>query len=64
MQMLLDGREQNPKRWYQVLRAGLILKNNSYEVTEAERKDINALHDLTKGWEKIKDKTIKLINKL
>jgi hypothetical protein len=35
--------------------------NNSYEVTDEQRKEINILHDLSDGWEDVRDKTIKLI---
>jgi hypothetical protein len=38
--------------------------NNSYEVTEEQRKEINILHDLSHGWEEIKDKTINLLKNL
>lgn len=51
----------NQKRWYHILRGVYILINNSYEVTEEQRQEINILHDLSEGWESIRDKTIKLL---
>ena len=53
-----------PKRWYHILRGVYILLNNSYEVTEEQKREINILHDLAEGWEKIRDKTIKLLETL
>jgi hypothetical protein len=41
-----------------------LLLNNSYEVSEEQRKKINILHDLSEGWELVRDKTIKLVNTL
>ena len=41
-----------------------ILLNNSYEVTEEQKREINILHDLAEGWEKIRDKTIQLLDTL
>jgi hypothetical protein len=38
--------------------------NNSYEVTEEQKKEINILHDLSDGWEQIRDKAIKLLNNI
>lgn len=54
----------NQKRWYHILRGVYILLNNSYEVTEEQKQEINILHDLSEGWETIKDKTIYLLNSL
>ena len=54
----------NQKRWYQIYRGLCILLNNSYEVTEEQKREINILHDLSKGWEEIRDKTITLLNSL
>lgn len=53
-----------PKRWYHILRGVYILLNNSYEVTEEQKREINILHDLAEGWEKIRDKTIQLLDTL
>lgn len=52
------------KRWYHILRGVYILLNNSYDVTEEQKKEINILHDLSEGWEKIRDKTIQLLETL
>lgn len=52
------------KRWYHILRGVYILLNNSYEVTEEQKREINILHDLAEGWEDIRDKTIKLLETL
>ena len=52
------------KRWYHILRGVYILLNNSYEVTEEQKREINILHDLAEGWEKIRDKTIQLLDTL
>jgi hypothetical protein len=38
--------------------------NNSYEVTNEQKKEINILHDLSEGWEEIRDKTINLLSTL
>jgi hypothetical protein len=46
---LTTGKINNQKRWYHILRGIYILKNNSYEVTELQRKEINILHDLDYG---------------
>ena len=54
----------NKKRWYHILRGVYILINNSYEVTEEQKREINILHDVTDGWEEIKEKTIQLLNNL
>ncbi len=59
--MLLDGTIENQKRWYHILRGIYILKNNSYDVTEEQKREINILHDLSEGWEAVRDKTIKLL---
>ena len=53
-----------PKRWYHILRGVYILMNNSYEVTEEQKKEINILHDLTPGWEGIVLKTVNLLAQL
>ena len=53
-----------PKRWYHILRGVYILLNNSYEVTEEQKREINILHGLAEGWEEIRDKTIKLLETL
>jgi hypothetical protein len=58
---LIDGKILNQKRWYHLLRGVYILQNNSYEVTEEQRREINILHDLTTGYEQVRNKTIKLI---
>lgn len=58
---LRAGKIKNQKRWYHLLRGIYILINNSYEVTEEQRKEINILHDLSEGWEQLRDKTILLI---
>jgi hypothetical protein len=58
---LLCGKIKNQKRWYHLLRGAYILINNSYEVTPEQRSEINTLHDLSEGYEKVRDKTIKLI---
>lgn len=51
----------NKKRWYHILRGIYILQNNSYDVTDEQKKEINILHDLSDGWENIRNKTIKLL---
>lgn len=61
VEKILSNKIRNQKRWYQILRGVYILINNSYELTEHQRKEINILHDLTNGWEKIKEKTINLV---
>lgn len=52
------------KRWYHILRGVYILLNNSYDVTEEQKREINILHDLSEGWEEIRDKTIQLLETL
>lgn len=54
----------NQKRWYHILRGVYILINNSYEVNDEQKKEINILHDLAPGWEEVRDKTIQLLNNL
>lgn len=61
---LLCGKIGNQKRWYHLLRGAYILMNNSYDVTPEQRQEINILHDLSEGWEKIRGKTIDLVQKL
>lgn len=58
---LSTGKLQNQKRWYQLLRGIYILLNNSYEVTEEQKNEINVLHDLVEGWEQLRDKVIQLL---
>jgi hypothetical protein len=58
---LIDGKILNQKRWYHLLRGIYILQNNSYEVTDEQRREINILHDLATGYEQVRDKTIELI---
>lgn len=53
-----------PKRWYHILRGVYILLNNSYDVTDEQKREINILHDLSEGWEEIRDKTIQLLEAL
>ena len=36
--------------------------NNSYDVTDEQKQEINTLHSLSEGWEIVRDKTIQLIN--
>lgn len=55
---------RNKKRWYHILRGVYILMNNSYEVTEEQKREINILHDVADGWEEVKEKTIQLLNNL
>lgn len=62
--LISNGTITNQKRWYHILRGIYILKNGSYEVSDEQRKEINILHDLTPGWEKVRDKTIQLLNNL
>ena len=64
VEKILSNKIRNQKRWYQILRGVYILINNSYELTEHQRKEINILHDLTPGWEVIRDKTIQLLETL
>jgi hypothetical protein len=61
---LICGKIKNQKRWYHLLRGAYILINNSYEVTQEQREEINRLHDLSEGWECVRDKTIELIKSL
>lgn len=61
---LQNGRIKNQKRWYHLLRGAYILINNSYEVTEEQKREINILHDLEEGWEAVRDKTIELVRSL
>lgn len=61
MNLLLVGEIRKQKRWYHLLRGMYILINKSYEVTDEQKKEINMLHDLSEGWEAVKEKTIKLI---
>lgn len=60
-ELIQKGKIKNQKRWYHILRGIYILLNNSYEVTEEQWKEINILHDLTSGWEQIRDKTLHLL---
>ena len=62
--LLNSNKISNQKRWYHILRGVYILLNNSYEVTEEQKREINILHDLAEGWEEIRDKTIKLLETL
>lgn len=59
-----QNKDLKPKRWYHILRGVYILLNNSYDVTEEQKREINILHDLTSGWEVIRDKTIQLLETL
>ena len=61
MEQLLEHRIKNQKRWYHLLRGIYILINKSYEVTDEQKREINILHDLDKGWEEVREKTITLI---
>lgn len=61
---LQKGKMKNQKRWYHILRGIYILLNNSYEVTDEQRREINILHDLAPGWEQVRDKTIQLLTNL
>lgn len=63
-ELLSNGTIKNQKRWYHILRGVYILLNNSYEVNETQKKEINILHDLEDGWESVRDKTIQLLNEL
>ena len=60
---LSQGKIANPKRWYQIYRGVCILLNNSYDITPEQKREINILHDLSEGWEGIRDKTIDLVQK-
>jgi hypothetical protein len=64
MSALVNGKIKNQKRWYHILRGTYILINNSYEVDSRQREEINILHDLSEGWETIRDKTISLLTNL
>lgn len=64
VEKILSGKIKNQKRWYQIYRGICILVNNSYEVTTEQKREINILHDLSDGWEEIKDKTINLLANL
>lgn len=55
---------KNKKRWYHILRGTYILINNSYEVSENQKQELNILHDLSEGWELISIKTLLLLNEL
>lgn len=63
-EQLQNNRIKNKKRWYHLLRGAYILMNNSYEVTDQQKQEINTLHDLAEGWEAVRDKTIELIQSL
>ncbi|MBO5424035.1 MAG: hypothetical protein J6A25_00810 [Lachnospiraceae bacterium] len=63
-QELLDGKIKNQKRWYHILRGTYILMNNSYEVTPEQKVEINTLHDLNAGYEKLIEKTASLVKEL
>lgn len=58
---LIAGKILNQKRWYHILRGIYILMNNSYDVSPEQRIEINILHDLSPGYEQIRDKTINLL---
>lgn len=62
-ELLVKGAETQ-KRWYHLLRGAYILINNSYEVSEEQKIEINKLHDLSEGWEAVRDKTIELVKSL
>jgi hypothetical protein len=62
--LLLNGTMRNQKRWYHILRGLYILINNSYDVTEQQRKEINTLHDLAADWETVRANTITLLEAL
>lgn len=64
MNLLLAGKITNQKRWYHILRGVYIVMNSSYEVTAKQKQEINILHDLSEGWETIRDKTINLLKNL
>lgn len=64
MTEISSGRIKNQKRWYHLLRGAYIVINKSYEVTPEQRIEINTLHDLSEGWEKVRDKTIEILKKL
>lgn len=61
---LQEGKIKNQKRWYHILRGVYILINNSYGVSEEQKREINILHDVAEGWEEIRDKTIQLLKTL
>lgn len=61
---LKEDRIKNKKRWYHILRGCYILKNNSYEVSDKQRREINTLHDLSEGWEEIAEKTWNIIKSM
>lgn len=63
-QALLDGKIKNQKRWYHILRGTYILMNNSYDVTPEQKVEINTLHDLSAGYEKLIEKTASLVKEL
>ena len=62
--LINTNRIKNQKRWYHILRGIYIILNNSYEVKEEQKREINILHDLGTGWEDIKAKTVKLLTNL
>lgn len=64
MNLLINGTIRNQKRWYHLLRGAYILQNNSYEVTSEQKREINILHDLSEGWEAVRDKTIDILKQL
>lgn len=64
VEKILSGKINNQKRWYQIYRGICILLNNSYDLTEEQKIEINILHDLSDGWEKIKLKTINILNSI
>ena len=61
---LRTNKIQNQKRWYHILRGVYIVMNNSYEVTPEQRVEINILHDMSEGFEVVRDKTIELVKAL
>lgn len=62
--LINTNRIKNQKRWYHILRGIYILLNNSYEVNEEQKKELNILHDLDNNWEAVRDKTLKLLSNL
>jgi hypothetical protein len=44
-----QNKDLKPKRWYHILRGVYIVLNNSYDVTEEQKREINILHDLSDG---------------
>lgn len=64
MNLLVTGKITNQKRWYHILRGIYIVTNSSYDVTPEQKQEINILHDLSEGWETIRDKTINLLKNL